>query len=150
MRLSLPGLVLAVMLLGARTAPAASILASGNSMDSINPLLTGQLNSLGYAFTFVTVGNFASASTAGYSAIWLDGFSNYGNDGTLSAKLTSFMNGGGTVLVQNPGFGTEAIESYPFGAQLSAIYTIPPGENLVRIVNAGHPINAGLTGAGLS
>ena len=119
-------------------------------MDASNTSLTGQINSLGHTFTFGNPAGFSATSLSGFNTVWLDGFSNYGNDGTLNAKLTSFLTGGGTVLVQSPGFGTESLSSYPLGATLAANYTYPPGENFIRIVNAGHALNAGLTQVGLA
>ncbi len=132
------------------TAVTPSVLVSGNSMDSSNPTFTGNLSSVNATFQIVAPASFSATSTAGYNVLWLDGYSNFGNDGTLNGKLSSFLTGGGTVIVQNPGFGTEAMTDYPFGSQLSALYTYPPGENLIRIVNPSHPLNAGLTGPGLS
>ncbi|MBI3874844.1 MAG: PEP-CTERM sorting domain-containing protein [Verrucomicrobia bacterium] len=128
-----------------------SVLVSGNSMDSGNTTFTSSLSSVNASFQFVAPASFSATSTAGYNVIWLDGFSNFGNDGTLNSKLSSFLTGGGTVIVQSPGFGTESLATdYPLGSQLSALYTYPPGENLIRLLNTSNPLNAGLTGSGLS
>ncbi len=144
-------LILAVVVFEfAAPARAANVLVSGNSMDNSNTDFTSRLSTLGHVFQFVTTGAFQSTSTAGFDVIWLDGFSNYGNSGGLNLKLTSFVTAGGKLLVQNPGFGTENIADYPLGSQLGAIYTIPPGENFVRLVNPSHPLNAGLTGTGFN
>ena len=143
-------LLLVMSVLGVLACPgrAAQMLVSGNSMDNSNPGFVANLNSLGHTYTFVPTDSFTSTSLTGFNAVWLDGFSFYG--GGLSAQLTSFLNGGGTVLVQNPGFGTEQISDYPLGSSLTPVYTIPPGENLIRIAASSHPINAGLTGSALS
>ncbi|MCX7096534.1 MAG: PEP-CTERM sorting domain-containing protein [Methylococcales bacterium] len=134
---------------------AANILVSGNSMSQSNTNLTGAIAGLGHTAAFVAPANFAGTSLAGFDAVWLDGFSLYGM-GSWSADLLTFMNNGGNVFVQNPGFGSESLSQYPLGAQLSANFTYPPGENLISIVDtisplgANHAVNAGLTNAGLS
>ncbi len=141
-------LTMVVLSMLACPARAAQVVASGNSMDSSNAGFTASLARLGHTYTFVPTGSFTSTSLAGFDAVWLDGFSFYG--GGLSAQLTGFLNGGGTVLVQNPGFGTEPISDYPLGSSLTPVYTFPPGENLVRIADPAHPVNAGLTQGALS
>ncbi len=127
---------------------AAQVLVSGNSMDSSNSGFTTALNTLGNTYTFVPPSGFLGTSLGGFTVVWLDGFSLY-NSG-LNTKLTDFLNAGGTVLVQSPGFGSESISEYPLGATLSAVYSYPPGENLIRLAAPGNPLNAGLTEAGLS
>lgn len=134
---------------------AQKVLISGNSFDTSNTELTGPLATLGYELTFTSSFNFGTANLSGYSAVWLDGFSQFspgtpGNPGLSAASLTSFMNGGGVVLVQNPGFGSESLATYPFGSELSATFNYPPGENTIRIIDPASPVNAFLTGAGLS
>jgi hypothetical protein len=134
---------------------AQKVLVSGNSFDDSNPAFTGPLATLGYDYSFVGADSFGAANLAGFSAVWLDGFSQYspgtpGNPGLVAATLTSFMNGGGVVLVQNPGFGSESLANYPFGNELSATFNYPPGENTIRIIAPASPVNAFLTGAGLS
>ena len=68
----------------------------------------------------------------------------------------AFMNGGGKVLVQNPGFGSEGFSSYPLGSQINATFTNNPGQETISIVDttspvgANHPVNQGLSNAGLS
>ena len=141
-------LLLAFVCMLAKPARAAQVLVSGNSMDSSNPGFTSRLDSLGHSYTYVPPASFIGTSLSGFNVIWLDGFSLY-NSG-LSPKLTDFLNGGGTVLVQSPGFGSEPLSDYPLGSTLSTVFTFPPGENLVRITVPGHPINAGLTQADLS
>jgi len=134
---------------------AANILVSGNSMNQSNPNLTGAIAGLGHTAVFVAPVNFAGTSLAGFDAVWLDGFSQYGT-GSWPANLLAFMNSGGNVFVQNPGFGSEAMSLYPLGAQLTANFTFPPGADTISIVDAtsplgaNHAVNAGLTGAGLS
>jgi hypothetical protein len=111
---------------------------------------------LGHTAVFVAPSNFASTSLAGFDAVWLDGFSQYGT-GTWQQNLLAFMHTGGNVFVQNPGFGSESLSMYPLGAPLSASYTCSSGgENAIAIVDAtsplgaNHAVNAGLTNAGLS
>ena len=144
-----------VLLFAASDTQAANILVSGNSIDQFNTRLTGAIAGLGHTAVFVAPVNFAGTSLAGFDAVWLDGFSQYGA-GAWPDHLLAFMNTGGNVFVQNPGFGTEALSVYPLGAQLSATFTFPPGYDTISIVDAtsppgaNHPVNAGLTNAGLS
>ena len=138
---------LAVLCIATQT-QAARILLSGNAMDENNPNLTGAIAGLGHTATFVPALGFAGADLAPYDAVWLDGFSEYGAD--LSDELLAFLNSGGNVFVQNPGFGSQPLSMYPLGAQLAATLTNPPGEAAVRIVTPGHVMNAGLTDEGLS
>jgi len=119
-----------------------------------NPGMTAALNSLNVSYTVVGPQNFATTSFTGYNVIWLDGFSDYspgtpGNPGFSSANLVSFMNAGGVVFVQNPGFGTESLSSYPFGSELGDQY-MPTGLDTIRITNPSSPVNANLTSASLS
>lgn len=124
-------------------------------MDQSNTNLTGAIAGLGHTAVFIAPVNFAGTSLAGFDAVWLDGFSQYGA-GSWPANLLAFINTGGNVFVQNPGFGSEAISMYPLGAQLTANFTFPPGEDTISIVDAlsplgaNHAVNAGLTDAGLS
>lgn len=148
--------VAAVVLLGiASHAAAARILVSGNSLDPGNPSLQGVIAGLGHTAVFVDPVNFAGTSFVGFDAVWLDGFSQYGPE-AWPAHLLAFLNAGGNVLVQNPGFGSEPLSAYPLGAQLAAQSTFPPGENAIVIVDAlsplgaNHALSAGLTDAGLS
>lgn len=137
---------------------AATILVSGNSMYDGNTNLTGAIAGLGLTAVFVAPINFEDTSLAGFDAVWLDGFSKYDYNIVVdvSAKLLDFMNAGGNVFVQNPGFGSEALSMYPLGAQLTATFTFPPGESTIAIVDAisplgaNHAVNAGLTDTGLS
>ena len=134
---------------------ATKLLISGNSLGDSNPNLTSTITGLGLTADYVIPANFATTSLNGYDAIWMDGFSEYGS-GSWSANLITFMNGGGKLLVQNPGFGSEGMSAYPLGAQLSANFTYPPGQNTIVIVDttspvgSNHPVNQGLTGTGLS
>src|SRR5580692_6106659 len=99
------GRVCLLLVCAMQAAFADSILVSGNSMNG-NSTLTNNLAELtGDTFTVVAPVNFASTDLSGFSAIWLDGFSEF-ND--LSG-LSSFLAAGGTVLVQNPGFGSEPL-----------------------------------------
>src|SRR5580698_9532526 len=54
---------------------------------------------------------------------------------------------GGTVLVQNPGFGSQALSEYPDTTGLSILFQTG---DTVHILLPGNPLNAGLTDAGLS
>lgn len=148
-------LACALLMFNAAPSQATKMLVSGNAMSDSSTNLTTVISDLGIQATFVAPYYFASTSLSGFDAVWLDGFSNYGT-GTWSDNLMAFMNGGGKVLVQNPGFGSEGFSSYPLGAQLSAAYTYPPGQNTISIVDttsplgANHPVNQGLSNAGLS
>jgi hypothetical protein len=137
------------------TSRAQNVLVSGNTFGGDSPQFSAAIDSLGYNYTFVSPANFGATSLSGYSAIWLDGFSQFspgtpGNPGLSSANLVNFMDAGGVVFVQNPGFGSDSLSSYPFGGGLGAAYTYPPGENTVRLTGPQSPVNANLTGAGLS
>lgn len=128
----------------ANAANAGLILVSGNSMDNSNPIFTTNLAKLSeHTFQFDAPINFASLDLSGFSAVWLDGFSQY----TSLTSLTPYLNAGGTVLVQNPGFGSEPLTDYPETAGLAATFE---AKNAIRIVNPGHPLNAGLSDANLS
>lgn len=144
-----------VLLCIASQTQAATILVSGNSMDQSNSNLTGVIADLGHTAVFVAPSNFASTSLAGFDAVWLDGFSQYGTR-AWQQNLLAFMSTGGNVFVQNPGFGSEPLSEYPLGASLTASFTCPLGENTITIVDttsplgANHAVNTGLTNAGLS
>ncbi len=136
-------------------AHAAHILVSGNSMTPSNANLTGAIAGLGHTAVFVAPTDLAATSFTGFDAIWLDGFSLYGT-GPWPENLLTFMNTGGNVFVQSPGFGSEGLAFYPLGTQLATQFTCPPGNDTIVIVDAlsplgaNHAVNAGLTGAGLS
>lgn len=142
----LPYLLCLAILGFAGQARADMVLVSGNSMDSSNPTFVNNLNKLSHTFTFVNPANFASTDLSGFDAIWLDGFSLYTS--AALARLTPFLLTGKTVLVQNPGFGSEPISDYPFTAGLTA--TLDGPGTTVHVVTPGDPINAGLTDANLS
>ena len=148
-------LALAWLMFTAVPSQATKMLVSGNSMGDSNPNLTNTLTGLGLTADFVIPANFAATSLNGYDAVWMDGFSFYGS-ANWSANLMTFMNGGGKLLVQNPGFGSEGMSAYPLGAQLSANFTYPPGKDTISIVDttspigANHSVNHGLSGSGLS
>jgi hypothetical protein len=140
----------AVALLGvASHAHAARILASGNSMDQLmnpNSNLSKAISGLGHTVTYVPPSQFKDAPLSGYDAVWLDGFSLFGTD--LKAKLGAFINLGGNVFVENAGLGGEPLSTYPLGAELTRIDV--PDFSTIRIVLTLDPVNAGLTGQGLS
>lgn len=135
-----------LLTIGIGLARADMVLVSGNSMDSSNTTFTTNLNKLpGHTYTFVAPGAFSGTTLSGFRTVWLDGFSQY----TSLASLTLFLNAGGTVLIQSPGFGSEPLTAYPFTGQMTATF-VGTGPNSVRIVTAAHPLNAGLTNANLS
>ena len=134
-------------------ASGANVLISGN--DISGPQQESVLVALGHNVTSVPPSDFGAMNLTGFDAVWLDGFSLYspgtpGNPGLSSANLIAFLNAGGNVLVENPGFGSEPMSAYPFGTELANTYTIPPGENAVRLVEPGHPLFTGVTSDGLS
>ena len=136
-------------------ARAQDVLVSGNALGGSDPAFTGALTSIGVNPTFVSASDYGTVSLAGFKAVWLDGFSQFspgtaGNPGLSATALVNFMTGGGVVLVQNPGFGSESMTAFPFGSELSAVFTTPPGENTVRLTGSLSPVNAHLTSAGLS
>src|SRR5262245_40177093 len=124
--------------LAAGEARADLILVSGNNMDSTGPL-PGILTSLGYSSTFVAPSSFNTATIhfSGVKAGWLDGYSAFTN--LRSSDLISFMNNGGNVFVQNPGFGTQPLSAYPFGSELTNVFA--SGET-VRILDFSSPVGA--------
>ncbi len=154
-RLMVGWFAVAFLMLAPVPSLATKLLISGNSLGDSNPNLTNTLSGLGLTADFVIPANFATTSLNGYDAVWMDGFSQFGSE-NWSANLITFMNGGGKLLVQNPGFGSEGMSSYPLGAQLSANFTYPPGQDTIVIVDttspvgANHPVNQGLSGSGLS
>jgi hypothetical protein len=126
------------------------VLVSGNSLG--HPHQEAVLADLGYSVTTVSPFEYGTHSLVGYHAIWLDGFSQYspgtpGNPGLSADSLISFMNGGGVVLVENPGFGSERLTAYPFGAELLNQYVFG---NSIRILDSTSPVFAGVDAAGLS
>jgi hypothetical protein len=133
-------IVFTVIMLVTSRAQATSVLISGNSMNQYDTNLTSTIAGLGLTASFVAPSNFASTNLSAFNAVWLDGFSQYGTG--WSTNLLAFMNAGGNVLVQNPGFGSEALSIYPLATQLTASYTYPPGENTITIVNTTTPNGA--------
>jgi hypothetical protein len=127
-------------------APADLILLSGNNMDP-NGALPGIITSLCHSSAFVSPSSFdgSTINFSGVKLVWLDGYSNFANLG--SSNLINFMNNGGNLLVQNPGFGTQPASAYPFGSEIANVFL---SSDTVRITNTTHPLNAGLTDAGLS
>src|SRR5215813_10882343 len=109
--------VIGLVLLTSRT-HADTILISGNSFDPFNANFTGAIAGLGHTATIVAPANFAATSFSGFKAIWLDGFSQYGG-GAWPANLVAFMNAGGNVFIQNPGFGSENISTYPLATSVT-------------------------------
>lgn len=146
-------IIAAAFILASPTVPAQSVLLAGNSLDS--PEFNSALDSLGLTHTAVSPFNYGTTGLNGFHMVWLDGFSQYspgtpGNPGLSASALTSFMQGGGVVLVQNPGFGSEALAAYPFGDELAATFTFPPGEDTIRITDPANAVNTGLSGSSLS
>jgi hypothetical protein len=129
---------------------AESVLLSGNSLG--NPHQLEVLAGLGYDVTVVSPFDYGKQDLSGYGAIWLDGFSQYspgtpGNPGLSAASLVSFMNAGGTVFIENPGFGSESLGQFPFGAELINRFE---NHDTIRITDSLNPLFAGVTSAGLS
>src|SRR4051794_33204572 len=78
----------------------ASVLISGNSMNSSNTTFTDNLAKLtGNTYTFISSQDLPATSLSGYSLVWLDGFSQFPD----LSSLATYVNAGGHVLVQNPG-----------------------------------------------
>ena len=148
-------LAFVTLVFAAAPSHATTLLVSGNALgQSTN--LSNAVAGLGLQATYVVPANFETTSLTGFDAVWLDGFSLYGT-GNWSANLMAFMNGGGRVFVQNPGFGSEGFSAYPLGAQLNAVFTYPTGgqESIVIVdttspAGANHAVNQGLTNVGLS
>lgn len=136
-----------LLLLAAAAMPAgaANVLLSGNSFDGSNPFLVANLTILDHNYENIPPFLFDNADLVGRDAVWLDGFSHY--PGLDSAALTEFVRQGGRLLVQNPGFGSEPLSEYPFGAELQANFVT---RNSIRIRQAGHLLNEGLSNIGLS
>ena len=123
------------------------VLASGNSFNTSDPEFAGNLAKLSHTFQFVSQASFRDQDFNGFDAIWLDGFSSYG--GIPNQELMSFMENGGTLVVQNPGLGGESLNAYPFGDELHFVF-LPDGGETVRVVAQNHPLNFGVTDASLS
>lgn len=147
-------LIAAGALASAAPASGARILISGNAMYA-GSNFDSAIQTLGDQVTYVDPQDFGTVDLSGYNMVYLDGFSQFspgtpGNPGLVAQTLNDFMAAGGSVLVQNPGFGSDALSLYPSGGELSASYTYPPGENTIRITDSSSYLNAGLTDAGLS
>ena len=147
MRIGIYFLCLAVLIPGWR-AHCGDVLASGNAFDNSNPAFTANLNKLPHTFAFVASAELGTTDLTGFSMVWLDGFSQFGE--VPSQALIDFMNDGGTVLVQNPGLGSEPRTQYPFGDEIRFTFTSPDFEETVRILEPDHPLHAGLDDAALS
>lgn len=125
-----------------------NILVSGNGFDHSSNIFDTNLDQINHSFTFVDPEALMQTELSRYDAIWLDGFSFF--NGLWAGTLMTYLNLGGTLFVQNPGFGSNSIDSYPFGDELAAVYTEPDFEEQVRIVEPYHPINVLLTDETLS
>jgi len=139
-----------ILTLAVFAAPAgfsANILLSGNSMSNSPTMLANlALLSGSNTFTFVAPNSLPSTPLGGYDLVWMDGFSQFLDLSTL----TPYLNGGGRVLVQNPGVGSESLSQYPGGSNLGISYDSPPGNPNVHILVPGDFVNFGLTDSGLS
>src|SRR4051812_30489685 len=101
-----------------------SVLISGNSMDPNAGFLSNlALLNGSPTITYAQSQNLASTPLGGYDLVWLDGFSQFIDLSTL----VPYLNGGGHVLVQNPGFGSEPFSDYPNGAGIGVVFTAPEG-----------------------
>ena len=128
-------------------AHAATIGVAGDSFDMSNPAYVSKLESSGHQF--VEIANFNPETIMNLDAIWLDGFSAFFfTDLDLSSpNLTAWVQNGGTLLVQSPGFGAESADQYPFGHDLTV--QLAPSENTIRI-RQSEPWLKGVTDAQLS
>ncbi len=126
---------------------ASEVLISGNAFNLSDPNFSDNLNRLDHTFSLVGQPALASTDLTGFDVVWLDGFSSY--EGLSPELFTAFLARGGTLVVQNPGFGGNNLASYPGGTQLSATY-VEAGFGNVLIANGGTFITAGLDDAALS
>jgi hypothetical protein len=127
-----------------QAAYASAVLLSGNSMNLSDATLTANLAQLtGNTYTFVAPSDFATTALAGFDLVWLDGFSQYASLDSLGP----YLNAGGYVLVQNPGFGSNPLSDFPDASGFSAVFQFG---DTVHILLPGNPLNAGLTDGGLS
>jgi len=123
------------------------VLVSGNTFGTVHTVQTDNLNQLGHSFSFFSPSEFSQIALDGFDAIWLDGFSEFNN--VRNGDLISFMESGGIVLIQNPGFGSESLDQYPFGNELAATYQ-SEGIASVSLESPSHLLNRGLSEALLS
>jgi len=138
----LPGIAI-LPLIASLPAFAGSLLVSGNAMNAASTF-TDNLDQLtGTTYTIVQPQFFGSESLSGFNVIWLDGFSLYQN----LPNLLPWLNNGGTLLVQNPGFGSNSLSEYPSTTGLNISFS---NSDTVRILDRTSPFAAGLTSAGLS
>jgi hypothetical protein len=138
------GRVCALLACAMPSAFGGSVLLSGNSFDSSNGTFTGNLAQLAQnAYVFVAPSDFATTAISGFGLVWLDGFSDYAS----LSSLGPYLAGGGTLLVQNPGFGSNPLSEYPNSAGLLAVFQT---SDTVHILAPSDPLNAGLTDGGLS
>jgi hypothetical protein len=135
------------LLLSPALSHAATIGVAGDSFDMSNPAYVSKLESSGHSFREIS--NFNPESLAGLDAVWLDGFSAFFfTDLDLSSpNVVNFVDNGGLLLVQSPGFGAESADQYPFGQNLSV--ALAPSEATIRIRQAD-PWLKGVTEAQLS
>ena len=133
----------ALALVAASSGFCSAVLLSGNSMPASSTLTDNLALLPGNTYTVVSPAAFASTPQAGYDLVWLDGFSLY-ND---LSSLVPYLNGGGRVLVQNPGFGSEPLSQYPDGAGITATFST---HDTVRLLMPGDLLNLHLTAGALS
>ncbi len=126
---------------------ASEVLICGNSFNTSDSVFSDNLSRLDHTFSSVSQPALVTTDLTGYDVVWLDGFSSY--DGLSPALFTDFLARGGTLIVQNPGFGGNSLAEYPGGATLSATY-VEAGFSQVNIANDGTFITAGLDSAALS
>ena len=126
---------------------AADVLAAGNSLGANDPNFNGNIAQVNHTFTFVTTDVLATTDLTGFEVVWLDGFSSF--SAIPVAALTQFVEAGGRLIVQSPGFGGNPMADYPLGANLVGVFD-PDANFPVRVVAEAHPFNAGLTSESLS
>ena len=142
------GTVLGVgLLFSLKVAQAATVGVAGDSFNLGDLTYRQTLESSGH--TFRVLNDFSPASLAGLDAVWLDGFSAFSITAIdlSSPNLASFIRGGGTLIVQSPGFGLESANQYPFAQGLSV--SAEASEATVRNLNVGGWLS-GITDAQMS
>lgn len=145
----MPRLLLLLLLsIHVPTLLAGDVLASGNSFNPSNANFSANLARLGHTFEFVAQNDFAATSLNGFTAVWLDGFSDFA--GLSTAALTNFVEAGGVLLVQAPGFGSQSRDTWPGGDSFGNAFTEPDFENTIRIQAPNNPVLQGVSNESLS
>jgi hypothetical protein len=130
-----------VALVATANANAGNILISGTEM---NATIQGYLTTLGHTSTIVAPASLSSTSFAGYTGIWLGWNTTFSSSPALTTNLQTFLNGGGQILAE-----TSLGNTLSF-LPSQTVTQVTSHQDTVNIVAPGHPVNAGLTNAGLS